>query len=69
MLTNAALWYNILLYQYVTRIFGKENVQDEELWNAGFGICGDLIEVGSENISQYVKYKNNLLWEKIKRRD
>lgn len=46
-------------------IFGKENVQDEELWNAGFGICGDLIEVGSENISQYGKYKNNLLREKI----
>lgn len=46
-------------------IFGKENVQDEELWNAGFGLCGDLIEVESENISQYGKYKNNLLWERI----
>ena len=46
-------------------IFGKENVQDEELWNAGFGLCGDLIEVESENISQYGEYKSNVLWEEI----
>ena len=46
-------------------IFGKENVQDEELWNAGFGLCGDLIEVESENISQYGEYKNNVLWKEV----
>lgn len=47
-------------------IFGKEFVQDEELWEAGFGACGDLIEVESKNISFYCTYsKKSFIWEKI----
>ena len=47
-------------------IFGKEFVQDEELWKAGFGACGDLIEVESKNISFYCTYsKKSFILEKI----
>ena len=47
-------------------IFGKECVSDEELWNAGFGDCGrEKIEVESKNISQYKKYKLELLRRKM----
>lgn len=48
-----------------TIIFGKECVSDEELWDAGFGDCGRKIEVEIENISQYSKYKRELLWRKM----
>lgn len=48
-----------------TIIFGKECVSDEELWNAGFGECRRKIEVEIENISQYSKYKQELLWRKM----
>lgn len=48
-----------------TIIFGKECVSDEELWDAGFGECGRKIEVEMENISQYSKYKQELLRRKM----
>lgn len=48
-----------------TIIFGKECVSDEELWDAGFGDCERKIEVEIENISQYSKYKRELLWRKM----
>ena len=48
-----------------TIIFGKECVSDEELWDAGFRDCGRKIEVEIKNISQYSKYKQELLWRKI----
>ena len=44
-------------------IFGKEFVQDEELWEAGFGACGDLIEVESKNYCTYSK--KSFILEKI----
>ena len=34
-------------------IFGKEFVPDEELWDAGFGLYGDSIEVENKNISYH----------------
>lgn len=46
-------------------IFGKEFVSDEELWDAGFGLYGDSIEVENKNISQYGQYKENFLKKKI----
>lgn len=46
-------------------IFGKEFVQDEELWEAGLGLYGDSIEVENKKISQYGQYKENFLKKKI----
>lgn len=47
-------------------VFGKEFVQDEELWEAGFGAYGDLMEVESKNISFYCTYsKKSFILEKI----
>ena len=44
-------------------VFGKEFVQDEELWKAGFGACGDLIEVERKNIIVHI-LKKVLFWRK-----
>ena len=51
--------------QIFTVIFGKENASDEELWNAGFGRCERKIEVESENIINYSRYKQDFLWKNI----
>lgn len=52
--------------QLLKIIFGKEEVSDEELWDAGFALSfRNKIEVESKNISQYGKYKEEKLQEKF----
>ena len=53
--------------QIFTVIFGRENVSDEELWNAGYGDAGIKIEVAPENISNYIQYKRQFLLEQTLR--
>lgn len=46
-------------------VFGKEEVQQEELWDKGFGLIGEFIEVHEKHISRYSKYKKSILENEI----